>query len=126
MKFTTSTSLLTLFGGALAGNGIFAITGSSSSNNVNLRVDSGDIGEAPKCAGSAPIGSFPASGTIHCVDGYSLTFKYNSLHEGIAATYTNPTNTFTYNVPNNGCIGSNCQFGFTHNFPGKKARALKV
>ncbi|KAL2074632.1 hypothetical protein VTL71DRAFT_8410 [Oculimacula yallundae] len=130
MKFTTTTALLSGLSGALAADGIFSITGTGqtgSPSTVSLQVLNGVVGEAPKCSGTALTTPLPGSGTIPCVQGYALTFHWNSIHEGISATYTNPTNTFTYNVPNNGCDANNlCQFGFTNNFPGRKARALRV
>jgi hypothetical protein len=127
-----STLLLTtasLLVPALATDGIFAITGTGtvgSPTTVSLEVQNGLVGDAPKCSGTAETSPLPASGTIPCDDGYALSFSWNSINEGIAATYTSPGNTFTYNVPNNGCDGDVCQFGFTDIFPGKKMRALRV
>ncbi|KAH7409417.1 hypothetical protein BKA64DRAFT_742515 [Cadophora sp. MPI-SDFR-AT-0126] len=131
MKFTTASTILALAGSTLAADGIFAITGTGQTGPptlVTLQVLNGVVGDAPKCSGTAETSPLPASGSIHCVEGYALTYQWPSINEGIAATYTNPTNTFTYNVPNNGCDANNvCQFGFTDNFPGKKmARALRV
>jgi len=125
----TATALLTP---ALA-EGIFAITGTGTagdSTSVTLEVQNGNVGDAPTCSGTDNEGALPVSGSIPCDYGYALTFTWDTLNDGIAATYTDPTNTFTYNVPNNGCDGNNmCQFGFTDLFPPKmasKARTLRV
>lgn len=114
---------------ALATDGIFAISGTGTagdSTTVTLQVDNGLVGDAPKCSGTAGTSPLPAFGTIPCDDGYALSFAWYNINEGIAATYTSPGNTFTYNVPNNGCDGAFCQFGFTDIFPGKRMRALRV
>ncbi|KUJ21448.1 uncharacterized protein LY89DRAFT_730227 [Mollisia scopiformis] len=132
MKFSTTITFLTtltLLSSALA-DGIFAITGSSSTSSdavtVTLEVQNGNVGDAPTCQGSYTGSLLPTSGTIPCNDGYALSYTWNSVDEGIAATYTDPTNAFTYNVPNNGCDDAgDCQFGFTDLFPSKKGRAFR-
>ncbi|EKD20869.1 hypothetical protein MBM_01551 [Drepanopeziza brunnea f. sp. 'multigermtubi' MB_m1] len=124
LALTTTTS-------ALAASGIFSIagsgTGSQSSSSVTLQVLNGRIGDAPKCSGTVHHGSpLPAQDTIPCVEGYALSFSWPSLAESLTATYTTPQNTFTYNVPNQGCNGNVCEFGFTDYFPEKKVKALRV
>ncbi len=51
-------------------------------------------------------------------------YTRGSTDQRILATYTEPTNTFTYNVPNNRCDGDGvCQFGFTDFFQSKSVRS---
>ncbi|KAI9055259.1 hypothetical protein LZ554_000223 [Drepanopeziza brunnea f. sp. 'monogermtubi'] len=124
LALTTTTS-------ALAATGIFSIagsgTGSPSSSAVMLQVLNGRIGDAPKCTGMAHHESpLPAQDTIPCVEGHALSFSWPSLAESMTVIYTSPQNTFTYNVPNLGCDGNVCEFGFTDYFPEKKAKALRV
>jgi hypothetical protein len=132
MHFTTTTFFAAstlLLSSLVSADGIFAITGTGtigSPTTVFLEVQNGNVGDAPTCSGSAETSPLPASGNIPCIEGYALSYSWDSINDGIAATYTNPTNAFTYNVPNNGCDGNVCQFGFTDLFPGKKARALRV
>jgi len=133
MQFSTilvaATALLTP---ALA-EGIFSITGTATtgdSTSVTLQVQNGNIGDAPTCSGTDNQGALPVSGGIPCNDGYSLTYTWDNVNDGIAATYTNPQVTFTYNVPNNGVDGNGVyQFGFADYFKpkmAKKARTLRV
>ncbi|KAE8440989.1 hypothetical protein EG329_006126 [Mollisiaceae sp. DMI_Dod_QoI] len=131
MKFSTTTTLLitlSLLTPSLA-DGIFAITGNGSTVAspivVYLEVLNGNVGDTPKCSGYSTTAPLPTSGTIPCDEGYGLSYSWGSIDEGIAATYTDPTNTFTYNVPNNGCVGNVCQFGFTDLFPSRKERAFR-
>ncbi|KAE9378544.1 hypothetical protein N431DRAFT_435620 [Stipitochalara longipes BDJ] len=128
-----STILLTaaaLLTPTLATDGIFAITGTATAGDpttVTLQVQNGLVGDAPTCSGTDSKGSLPVSGTVPCKSGYALSYSWDTIKDGIAATYTSPGNTFTYNVPNKGCDANNvCQFGFTDIFPGKKMRALRV
>lgn len=130
MQFLTATALLTtlsLLTPSLA-DGIFAITGTGTPDGtVSLTVQNGNVGDAPKCQGSYTGSPVPTSGTIPCNDGYALSYTWNSVTEGISATYTNPSVTFTYNVPNNGVDGNGVyQFGFEDIFPGKKVRGFKA
>lgn len=130
MKFTLTTALLTTFAllTPTLADGIFAITGTGSTNGtvVTLEVQNGNVGDAPTCQGSFTGSPFPTSGTIPCNKGYALSYTWGNESEGLAATYTDPTNTFTYNVPNNGCDNSTCQLGFTDLFPSRKLRAFKA
>ncbi|KAH6682064.1 hypothetical protein B0J14DRAFT_577796 [Halenospora varia] len=112
-----------------AADGIFSITGSavvSSPLTVNLQVLNGLVGDPPTCSGSSESSPLPSSGVISCNEGYSLTWTWDSIANGIQATYGTPSSApFTYNVPNLGCDGNTpntCTFGFTDNFPGKKMR----
>jgi len=64
------------------------------------------------CNGSVAIGAFPASGAIPCASGYSTTFTWNSVNEGIQATYATPSAAaFTYNVPQTSNDGTTYIFG---------------
>jgi len=130
MKFTKTILTIAPFLALVSANGIFSITGtgstSASSSTVTLQVLNGNVGDAATCSGTSISSALPASGSIPCNNGYALTYTWNSLNEGIAATYTNPSVAFTYNVPNNGCDGQTCQFGFTDLFPSKKERAFSA
>ena len=108
-------------------DGIFAINGTGivgSPNTVTLQVLNGNVGDAPTCSGTAQTAPLPASGNIHCNPGYALSYTWEIFDGPIAATYTDPTSTFTYNVPNNGCSGDGptCIFGFQDLFPNKRSR----
>ncbi|EPE31872.1 hypothetical protein GLAREA_11954 [Glarea lozoyensis ATCC 20868] len=130
MQFSKSLLIATtaLLSTAVA-DSIFAITGtgtlSSTSTEVKLQVQNGNVGDAPKCSGGLTgRAGLPLSGNIFCADGYSLSFTWSDAAQGIAATYATPTSpAFTYNVPNLGCDASDpktCNFGFTNIFPSKK------
>jgi hypothetical protein len=131
MQFSTTFLAATaaLFSTAFAADGILAINGTGtigSPTTVTLQVLNGLVGDPATCYGTAETAPLPASGTIPCKDGYALSYTWDSVDGSIAATYTtpNPTNTFTYNVPNLGCSGEGptCSFGFQDIFPGKKVR----
>jgi hypothetical protein len=130
MKFTNTLLTLAPFMALVSADGIFSITGtgstSSTGSTVTLQVLNGLVGDAPTCSGTSSASALPASGSIPCKDGYALTYTWSSLTQGIAATYTNPSVTFTYNVPNNGCADQTCQFGFTNLFPGKKEKRFSA
>ncbi|TAQ83416.1 hypothetical protein B7494_g8261 [Chlorociboria aeruginascens] len=126
MKFTSPLLLVsTLLLTSVSGEGIFAITGSGtvgSPTSVTLEVQNGNVGDAPTCSGTVETAGLPASGTIPCAAGYALSFTWETEDGPISATYTTSQSTFTYNVPNNGCDGDTCQFGFTDLFPPKMRR----
>lgn len=127
-KMQFSTALLTATAALLTtvtADGVFGISGTaivSSPTVVNLTVLNGLVGDAPTCQGSSEVSPLPNSGIIPCKEGYSLTWTWKSITEGIQATYATPSSpAFTYNVPNLGCDGAQpntCKFGFENIFPG--------
>ena len=133
MQFSTAliTTTLALLSTTSA-DGIFAINGTGTIGSptiVTLQVLNGAVGSAPTCSGTAETAPLPASGTIPCDPGYALSYTWETVDGSIAATYTDPTNSFTYNVPNTGCGGDGptCSFGFQDLFPGRrKSRSLRV
>jgi hypothetical protein len=116
-----------------ATQGIFAINGTGTVTNgapgqVYLAVYNGLVTDPPMCDGYTSGLSFPFTSTVPCSqEGYCVTFTWPSPSEAISATYTDPTSTFTYNVPNNGIATSGddageYQFGFVDLFGSKKTR----
>jgi hypothetical protein len=126
LSTTLIAAIAALLSTAIAG-GIFAINGTGivgSPNTVTLQVLNGNVGDPPTCSGTAQTAPLPASGNIPCNPGYALSYTWEIYDGPIAATYTDPTNTFTYNVPNTGCSGDGptCTFGFQDLFPSKRTR----
>lgn len=129
MQFT-ATIVLSALAALVSADGIFSITGTgvvSSPTTVSLTVLNGLVGDVPTCSGTFEGTPLPLSGNIPCKDGYALSFRWDSVNESIAATYTTPSSpAFTYNVPNLGCDDHTCHFGFEDLFPGQKVRSFKA
>ncbi|TVY48908.1 hypothetical protein LOCC1_G001483 [Lachnellula occidentalis] len=125
MQFTASALLLagaTFFSSASAA-GIFAMNATAQPGSyVTLTVLNGNVGDNPVCNQTVAIGDLPASGTIACNAGYSVSFTWDTQNAAIMALYQTPTAApFTYAVPPISNDQTTYVFGFEDDFPDAEA-----